>query len=127
MELCDIAAEQLEAELVAHAASESRGLARFLDLLAEYDRPQAASTPGPPQAATTAPTLPFVRGNRPPSIDALSEWQTRAYPTLRRERDSGTPAHDALPDDDELDVDKMIAAIRALKGLRADPGHDPFR
>ncbi|CAB4593719.1 MAG: DUF222 domain-containing protein [Actinomycetes bacterium] len=41
MELCDIATEQLEAELVAHAAWESRGLARFLDLLVEYDRRQA--------------------------------------------------------------------------------------
>lgn len=41
MELSEIATEQLEAELVAHAAWESRGLARFLDLLVEYDRRQA--------------------------------------------------------------------------------------
>jgi len=41
MELCDVATEQLEAELVAHAAWESRGLARFLDVLVEYDRRQA--------------------------------------------------------------------------------------
>ncbi|MEN9505123.1 MAG: hypothetical protein RI958_1049, partial [Actinomycetota bacterium] len=41
MELHDIATEQLEAELVAHAAWESRGLARILDLIVEYDRRQA--------------------------------------------------------------------------------------
>lgn len=41
MELRHIATEQLEAELVAHAAWETRGLARFLDLLVEYDRRQA--------------------------------------------------------------------------------------
>ncbi len=41
MDLCDVATEQLEAELVAHAAWESRGLARFLDVLVEYDRRQA--------------------------------------------------------------------------------------
>jgi hypothetical protein len=38
MELLTVATEQLEAELVAHAAWETRGLARFLDLLVEYDR-----------------------------------------------------------------------------------------
>ena len=38
MELLNVATEQLEAELVAHAAWETRGLARFLDLLIEYDR-----------------------------------------------------------------------------------------
>lgn len=38
MELLNVATEQLEAELVAHAAWETRGLARFLDLLVEYDR-----------------------------------------------------------------------------------------
>ncbi len=41
MDLCDVATEQLEAELVAHAAWEGRGLARFLDVLVEYDRRQA--------------------------------------------------------------------------------------
>ncbi|MCB1001679.1 MAG: DUF222 domain-containing protein [Acidimicrobiales bacterium] len=41
MELGEIATEQLEAELVAHAAWETRGLARFLDVLVEYDRRQA--------------------------------------------------------------------------------------
>jgi hypothetical protein len=41
MELIDIATERLEAELVAHAAWENQGLARFLDLLFEYDRREA--------------------------------------------------------------------------------------
>jgi hypothetical protein len=58
--------------------------------------------------------MPGSRGNARPSIDALADWQARAYPTLRRQRESGTPVHDALPDDDELDVDKMIDAVRNL-------------
>ena len=41
MDLCDVATEHLEAELVAHAAWETKGLARFLDLLVEYDRRRA--------------------------------------------------------------------------------------
>lgn len=41
MEISNMATEQLEAELVAHAAWESKGLARILDLLVEYDDRQA--------------------------------------------------------------------------------------
>ncbi len=59
-------------------------------------------------------TLLEVRGNRPPSINRLSEWQTRAYPALRKMRESGTPVADLLPDTDEFDLDATLAAIRAL-------------
>jgi hypothetical protein len=41
MEISNMATEQLEAELVAHAAWENAGLARILDVLVEYDDRQA--------------------------------------------------------------------------------------
>ena len=55
-----------------------------------------------------------MRGNSRPTIAELSEWQTRAYPALRKMRESGTPQTDSLPDTDEFDLDATLAAIRAL-------------
>ncbi len=55
-----------------------------------------------------------MRGHSRPTIDELSEWQTRAYPALRKMREAGTPLADSLPDGDEFDLDATLAAIRAL-------------
>lgn len=57
--------------------------------------------------------MPASRGNSKPTIGELSEWETRAYPALRKMRESGTPLADALPDSDEFDLDATLAAIRS--------------
>jgi hypothetical protein len=49
------------------------------------------------------------------SIDKLAEWQTRAYPRLRRARESGTPVDDALPVEPALDRAGTLAALEDLK------------
>ena len=49
------------------------------------------------------------------SIDKLAEWQTRAYPRLRRARESGTPVDDALPVEPVLEQAATRAALDDLK------------
>ena len=51
-----------------------------------------------------------MRGSSKPTIADISEWQTRAYPALRKMPEAGTP----LADTDEFDLDATLAAIRAL-------------
>lgn len=55
------------------------------------------------------------RGSSRPTIDKLAEWETRAFPALRRQRETGTPVDDLLPADP---IAEPEAARRALDQLR---------
>ena len=57
------------------------------------------------------------RGNSPTgkaSREKLAEWEARAFPALRRQRDAATPIDDELPDDPLADLDETRSALRRL-------------
>lgn len=60
--------------------------------------------------------MPASRGSTgAASLDKLAEWETRAFPRLRRQAESGTPVDDALPLEPIADP---AATRRALEQLR---------